>query len=143
MTTATVSTKTMVTQSPFHDTDRWEHEEIEPFKAPHGDIAIIGRPVAGMEGLAEAVIAQACTDYQKLAAEGIVVGSVIVEPFQKRKILEGCYTHKSEVEQLLSWLKDGGLQSMLDISDLKMDVGYILTKMEKMEKMEKMGLQHA
>ena len=87
------------------------------------------RPAAGLEGLASAVIALACSDYLKLVEEGLVIGDKVSPTFTKRKILEGEYMHVSQVEQLISWLKDGSLEDWLNQAHLKVDTGYLLKKL--------------
>ena len=86
------------------------------------------KSASGVSGLAEAIIAQACTDYRKLVEEGIVEGDHVVESFKKRKVLEGAYTHPDQCQQLISWLKDGSLREMLDVTNLKIDADWLLSE---------------
>jgi hypothetical protein len=88
------------------------------------------KPAAGYCGLAEAIIAQACKDYQKLRQEGIVVGDHVSVGFDERArrntVLQGAYAHKSQCIRLISWLKDGSLHNLLDESHLNMNADWLL-----------------
>jgi hypothetical protein len=91
------------------------------------------KPSAGFCGLAEALIAQACKDYQKLCQEGMVVGDHVSVGFDQRvrsrTVLQGAYAHKAQCIRLISWLKDGGLHEMLDLSHLDMDADWLLEQL--------------
>ena len=105
--------------------------ELEPVslsELDEGTIEHVHRPAAGYEGIAEAIIAQACNDYQKLAEAGLVKGDKVKLPFKRTKILEGDYMHESQARQLISWLRDGGLKDLLDMSHLKINEGWLLTE---------------